>query len=46
MQANSKVADIFTLLNNINFDLIHHTVYNSQQGLMVAINKTIFNEGE
>lgn len=45
-KANSKVADIFTLLNNINFDLIHHTVYNSQQGLMVAINKTIFFEGE
>lgn len=37
----SKVEDIFHLLDAVNFKLIHHTVYNAQQGLMVAINKTI-----
>lgn len=37
----SKVQDFFQLLLTINFKLIHHSVYNSQQGLIVAINKTI-----
>lgn len=37
----SKVEDLFHLLNKVNFKLIHHTIYNAQQGLMVAINKTI-----
>ena len=40
-KADAKVEDLFQLLNSINFKLIHHTIYNSQQGLMVAINKTI-----
>lgn len=37
----SKVEDIFHLLDKVNFKLIHHTIYNSQQGLIVAINKNI-----
>jgi FkbM family methyltransferase len=45
-KANSKIEDIFIALKNINFELIHHTAYNSQQGLVVAINKIILNEGE
>ncbi len=38
---SSRVEDLFQLLKDINFELIHHSLYNSQQGLMVAINKTI-----
>jgi FkbM family methyltransferase len=39
-RVNSKAGDLFRLLNSINFKLVHHTIYNSQQGLIVAINKT------
>lgn len=40
-KANSKVEDLFQLLNSIHFKLVHHTIYNAQQGLIVAINKSI-----
>lgn len=40
-KAGSKVEHLFHLLNEVNFKLIHHTIYNAQQGLIVALNKRI-----
>jgi len=37
----SRVQDIFQLLNEVNFKLIHHTIYNDQQGLIVAVNNNV-----
>lgn len=33
------MENLFQLLHNINFQLIEHTIYNSQQGFVLAINK-------
>ncbi|HET7115943.1 MAG TPA: FkbM family methyltransferase, partial [Hanamia sp.] len=37
----AKIEHLFTLLDSIHFELMHHTIYNSQQGLIVAINKSL-----
>jgi FkbM family methyltransferase len=37
----SKLTDIFRLLDAINFKFVHHVIHDSQQGLIVAVNKTM-----
>jgi len=37
----AKVKHVFALLDTINFKIEHHTILDSQQGILVAINKTI-----
>lgn len=36
-----KLENLFILLDQLHFKLMHHTIYNSQQGLIVAINKSL-----
>lgn len=40
-KTNAKVDDLFQLLKTIKFKTFRHTIYNSQQGLIVAINNDI-----
>jgi hypothetical protein len=37
----AKVKHVFALLDTINFKIEHHTILDSQQGILVATNKTI-----
>jgi FkbM family methyltransferase len=41
-KCGSKIEDILDLLDKINFRLVEHAISDSNQGLILALNKTVF----